>query len=239
MKMRSGGRSRGRVPHDRLIDRTYVISLNSIADVKFGSSVLLPEIGPSAALGAAARMDRRTSQFIGGRSILDQKIHKIVLSGLFVALGLIVPFAAGHAFGIKGTIFLPMHIPVLLCGMICGPRYGMLCGLLTPTLSSMLTGMPATFPMLPVLICELLVYGTVSGWLYRIRRASPYRTLLFSVVPGRIVNGTVLAILLSLNSGKLVFALAAQSVLTGLPGVAVQFLLVPPLVKYFEVRSFG
>lgn len=37
---------------------------------------------------------------------------------------------------------LPMHIPVLICGLFCGAPYGLACGMITPFLSSMTTGMP-------------------------------------------------------------------------------------------------
>lgn len=165
-----------------------------------------------------------------------QKTHKIVLSALFLALGLVMPFLFGHSFGIKGTVFLPMHIPVLLCGLMCGPKYGLLCGILTPLLSNLITGMPSTFPMLPVLVCELSLYGMISGWIYKRKRSSIYLSLLFSILVGRIANGVVLACLLSMKSSSVVILLAVYSVLTGIPGVIIQFMLVPVLVKYFEKK---
>jgi thiamine transporter ThiT len=163
-----------------------------------------------------------------------RKNNKVVLSGLFIALGIIIPFFAGHAFGIRGTVFLPMHIPVLLCGLMCGPKYGLLCGVLTPLLSSLITGMPPTFPMLPVLICELSLYGMISGWAYRVRGYSIYLALFFAILAGRITNGIILAALLSFDTSRLVLLSSVYSVLKGLPGVVIQFTLVPILVKYLE-----
>ena len=64
----------------------------------------------------------------------------------------------------REVIFLPMHIPVLLCGLLCGSYYGLLCGLLVPVLSSVLTGMPSA-PILPGMICELAMYGFMTGWM--------------------------------------------------------------------------
>ena len=62
--------------------------------------------------------------------IIQNKHKKTVISGLMLALGIILPFACAHGFGISGNIILPMHIPVLMCGFLCGPLYGTVCGLI-------------------------------------------------------------------------------------------------------------
>ncbi|MEG2259926.1 MAG: ECF transporter S component, partial [Oscillospiraceae bacterium] len=56
-----------------------------------------------------------------------EKTKNLVISALCIALGVILPIAF-HAIPNAGSIFLPMHIPVLLCGLICGPIYGLVCG---------------------------------------------------------------------------------------------------------------
>ena len=45
-------------------------------------------------------------------------VKKISLSAMFFALGLILPFFTGQIPQI-GSMLLPMHIPVFLCGFIC------------------------------------------------------------------------------------------------------------------------
>ena len=55
--------------------------------------------------------------------------RKLTLSALFLALGLVLPLITGQIPQI-GKMLLPMHIPVLLCGMVCGAPYGAVCGLL-------------------------------------------------------------------------------------------------------------
>jgi uncharacterized membrane protein len=162
------------------------------------------------------------------------KIKKIVLAGLFTALGLVIPFFAGHSFGMRGTVLLPMHLPVLLCGLICGPKLGFICGFITPFLSSVMTGMPSAFPMLPVLACELSLYGIIVGWTYRIKKMSIYPSLICSITAGRIANGLVLASLLSIEGGTFKILSAVYSVLTGLPGVIIQLITVPIILKYIE-----
>ena len=75
----------------------------------------------------------------------DGNIRNIILGGLFVALGIVIPIAF-HAIG-AGPVFLPMHIPVLLAGFTIGPTIGCLVGAVTPILSSLLTGMPPLMPL--------------------------------------------------------------------------------------------
>lgn len=70
---------------------------------------------------------------------------KLTIGGACVALGVVLPIAF-HSVPNGGSIFLPMHIPVLLCGLICGPLYGVTCGILAPLISSFCTGMPYGHP---------------------------------------------------------------------------------------------
>ena len=46
-------------------------------------------------------------------------IHNLVLSAMFLALALVLPFLTGQIPQIGGML-LPMHLPVFLCGLICG-----------------------------------------------------------------------------------------------------------------------
>lgn len=63
------------------------------------------------------------------------KTKDIVLSALFLTMGLVLPIFTGQIPQI-GNMLLPMHIPVLLCGLICGWKYGLLVGFITPLLRS-------------------------------------------------------------------------------------------------------
>mgnify|MGYP003293825834 CR=1 FL=1 len=58
-------------------------------------------------------------------------IRNMVVSAMFFAIGMILPFITGQIQQI-GNMLLPMHIPVLLCGMICGWQYGAIIGFLLP-----------------------------------------------------------------------------------------------------------
>ena len=66
-----------------------------------------------------------------------------------------------------GGAFSPMHIPVLLCGLVCGWPYGAFCGIAGPILSSLVAGMPGS-AMLLYMVPELLVYGLTAGLLMKL-----------------------------------------------------------------------
>lgn len=78
--------------------------------------------------------------------------RRLVMAALCVALGVVLPMAF-HSVPRGGSIFLPMHIPVLLCGLACGWPYGLACGVLAPLCSSLITGMPPA-AYLPSMLCE-------------------------------------------------------------------------------------
>ena len=45
-------------------------------------------------------------------------IKKLVITAVCIALCVVLPMVF-HSFPNGGSIFLPMHIPVLLCGLMC------------------------------------------------------------------------------------------------------------------------
>jgi len=167
--------------------------------------------------------------------MLKNKAEKVVISGVLLALGVLLPLVTAHGFGVPGNIFLPMHLPVLLCGFIAGPLYGGALGLILPFLNSLLTGMPTVFPNAVVMTFELFTYGAVSGLMCKFPNpknffAKLYLSLVSALLSGRIVSGIATAILLAFNP-KLKIASVIASTLTGLPGIFLQLLLVPMLIR--------
>lgn len=159
-------------------------------------------------------------------------IKKMVLSALFAALGIALPLAF-HTIPNAGGIFLPMHIPVLLCGITCGFPYGLACGIITPLLSSLLTGMPPT-AILPAMLCELAVYGTASALLTHFVHTKNtytkvYVALIGAMLSGRLVYGVLNALIFRAGSYSMQMWLAAAFV-TSLPGIAIQIILIPAVV---------
>ena len=88
-------------------------------------------------------------------------IRRLVMTALCVALGVVLPQAL-HAVPNAGNVLLPMHIPLLLCGLTCSWAYGLACGVLTPVISHLVSGMPPA-AVLPAMVCELAAYGLISG----------------------------------------------------------------------------
>ena len=164
------------------------------------------------------------------------KTQVLVLAGMLLALGVVLPYVTAHGIGIPGNILLPMHIPVFLCGLLCGPLYGSACGLLLPLLNSVLTGgsMPPVYPTMPMMMCELCVYGLVSGLLYcktglGKRKIGVYVSMIVAMICGRAAYGGALSMLVLMDTNVKAIGVWASFV-TGLPGVIVQILLVPTLV---------
>lgn len=127
-----------------------------------------------------------------------KQTKNLVTSGMCVALAIVLPMAF-HMIPDAGKVFLPMHIPVLLCGLLCGPVYGLGCGILAPLLSHLFTGMPPT-AMLPSMLCELAAYGMLSGILIRVIRTkwnllNLYTALIGAMICGRIINGVLNALI--------------------------------------------
>lgn len=158
-------------------------------------------------------------------------VKKSILTAVCVALCVVLP-QAFHAIPNAGSIYLPMHIPVLLCGLICGGSYGLLCGLAGPVLSSLFTGMPPV-AMLPSMMVECAVYGLVTGFMMRMVRTKRlygdlYLSLSVAMLLGRVVSGVAKALIFSAGSYS-VAAWATGSFVTSLPGIVIQLALLPTI----------
>lgn len=156
-------------------------------------------------------------------------VRRLCTAAMLLALGVLLP-QLFHLLGGRatGSVFSPMHLPVLVCGLLLGPGYGAATGLLTPLLSAALTGMPP-MAILPFMVCELTAYGLVSGALGR--RLPLYPSLLLAQAAGR----AVYALALFAGGTLLHMACAAPAsvltaAVTGLPGILMQLALAPLLV---------
>lgn len=171
--------------------------------------------------------------------------RQLVLTGLFIAIGLILPMVF-HAVGAGSTIFLPMHIPVLIAGFYLNPPYALAVGVMTPVLSSLLTGMPPLFPTLPFMMFELATYGMIVSLLYIKYHKQIVTCLIAAMISGRIVAGFVVWILTTCFVVQLpnsvVFIKGA--VVTGMPGIVIQLIFIPMVVmginKYkISTQTYG
>lgn len=160
------------------------------------------------------------------------KTKQLVLTALFIAIGVVLP-QAFHMVPNAGSVILPMHIPVLISGYAVGPFFGLLCGILTPVLSNLIFGMPPA-PVLPGMICELAVYGLMTGIFNKIIKikndyAKAYAVLILAMLCGRVTYGILNTLIFRAGSYSLNAWISAAFV-TAIPGIIIQLVLIPLLV---------
>ena len=170
-------------------------------------------------------------------SISRIRIRKLTYSALFLALCLVLPFLTGQIPNI-GSMLSPMHIPVLLCGMVCGWPWGLLVGFIAPIMRSLLFGMPPMFPTAISMAFELAAYGAISGILYKVLPKKPaytYVSLIVAMIGGRVVWGLARYIIAGLQSTTFTFeAFVAGAITGGIPGIILHIVIIPPLVMLLK-----
>jgi hypothetical protein len=166
--------------------------------------------------------------------------RSIAHTALFLSITIALPFAF-HQFGIAGRIFLPMHIPVLMAGLMMGTYPALIIGLAAPLLSHLLTAMPPAYAV-PLMTMELPIYGITAALAYKKLRLNIYVALLISMIVGRLVFALgllLLGLFISLPYGPAEFFALGGAVVTGIPGMIVQFIVIPPLVISIKRISRG
>ncbi len=173
---------------------------------------------------------------------MKKTTKSIVFSSVFIAIGVLLP-QIFHIFGGAGPMFLPMHISVILGGMLLGAKYGAIIGLITPIISFIATGgiMPpiTPVPILYFMMCELSAYGFLSGFINSKFKLNTYVVLISSMVLGRTVLTIGIFLFyqhLKVNLTPLGYVQGA--ILTGIPGIIIQIVVIPILYdllrKYFK-----
>lgn len=157
-------------------------------------------------------------------------VKRLVIAGLLLAIGIIVP-SIFHTSSLPGTVFLPMHIPVLIGGFLLPPHLALILGMVTPLLNSFITGMPILFPMAIILVFELGFYGLIASLMYRKLKIPSVISLIISMLAGRAMAGLavfILAAFFGLKEDPMTFVIAATS--AGLPGIIIQLFIIPTLI---------
>ena len=161
------------------------------------------------------------------------QIKRMVLAAMFLAIGQVLSFLTGQIPEI-GRMLLPMHLPVLLCGFICGWPYGLAVGFICPLMRSALFGIPVIFPMAVAMAFELAAYGFLAGFLFTRARwqcvLSLFRSLVIAMLGGRIVYGVFMALISAFGLTKDPFTFAAfiAAEFTGcVPGIILQLIAIP------------
>ena len=158
------------------------------------------------------------------------KTHRLTVSAMLFALGLVLPFLAGQIPQV-GQMLCPMHIPVFLCGLICGWQYGIAVGFLLPLVRSLLFGMPVIFPNGIAMAFELATYGFVAGFVYFKKGyfclRSCYIALISAMIAGRVVWGLARCVLLGFGATFTWKMFVAGALLNAIPGIILHLILVP------------
>ena len=163
-------------------------------------------------------------------------IRSYVLTFVFVLLAVLVP-RAFHQFHLAGPTFLPMHIFILIAGLVFGWRAGLIVGLLTPLASYLVSGMPA-LRTLPQIVVELSAYGLAAGILRERFNRPVIWSLLGAMIAGRLALClAVLVIYLTLGTIYSPLGLEANPFLVvwsvvkqGWPGMVIQLALIPVII---------
>lgn len=161
------------------------------------------------------------------------QLRNLVLAAMCIAIGLFLPFLTGQIPEI-GARLSPLHIPILLCGFMCGWQYGLIAGFILPLLRSFIFSMP---PMIPTAVCmafELAAYGLFTGLLYKLLPKKPgfvYVTLILSMLLGRVVWGIASMIIIGATGGAFTFAaFIAGGFTNAIPGIILHIVIIPPVV---------
>lgn len=165
-----------------------------------------------------------------------EQVKNLILSAMFLAIGLVLPLFTGRIPNF-GKMLLPMHIPVFLCGLICGGKYGALVGFLVPLLSFTFFGSPALYPSAVGMSFELATYGAISGSVYREKNDTAwlYIAMIAAMFAGRIVWGVMRAVLLGVEGKLFTFEMfVATAIIEAIPGIVLQFALIPAIMSALQ-----
>lgn len=168
---------------------------------------------------------------------MRKQIQNIVLSAMLLAVGIVLPFFTGQIPQIGGML-LPMHLPVLVCGLICGWQYGGIIGFILPLFRYVLFGMPP-MPNGLAMAFELAAYGMIAGYLYSHSRwkctFALYRSLIIAMLGGRIVWGMVRIIMTGVAKEAFTWQMfLAGAFINAIPGIILQLIFIPALMLVLQ-----
>lgn len=152
-------------------------------------------------------------------------VGTILLSGIGIALPRIFHVLAGAS---AGATFLPMHICVLIAALTFGAISSTVVAGSSIIFSFLLTGMPS-LARLPYMLIELVIYGILLSVFNK--KFNSYISLVMTVVLGRILYAGVLFSAVNILGLSSYGISVMESVRIGIPGIILQLLFVPVLVK--------
>jgi riboflavin transporter FmnP len=183
-------------------------------------------------------MKKNQSKNKTGRLTGSDKVKNMTTSAICLALCMVLPLiTAGNPR--LGVMFGLMHIPILLCGFVAGPKNAVLIGLIAPLMRFMIFGAPMIMPIGVAMTFELPVYGAVTGIMFGMLSKRPpyiYVTLITAMLLGRGVWGlamwriaaVVADVEFSLN------AFFAGAFIDAIPGIILHIAIIPLIVMALQ-----
>lgn len=173
--------------------------------------------------------------------LIHQPVNKLVLSAMMVAIGVVLPFFTGQVQQI-GNMLLPMHLPVFLCGLICGWQYGAAVGFVLPLFRWCMFGMPILYPNAIAMSMELAAYGLFAGLIYSCMKEqhvlSIYATMLPAMLLGRGMWGVAQICLLGLADKSFTWQMfISGAFLNAVPGIILQLVIVPGIMSVLHITG--
>ena len=177
----------------------------------------------------------------------DNLILKITTNGLLLALGWLLPMFTGQI-QLFGNMLCPMHIPVMIGGILLGWQSGLFLGIVIPLTRSLMFGMPVMYPNAVGMAFELATYGVVTGVAFRLLRKTKLHIILqvvLALLPAMIIGRGVWGLtrwIFTLISTDLKFSFKmflTGAFVTAWPGIIVQFALIPYLVFVLSKTNTG
>jgi niacin transporter len=174
-----------------------------------------------------------SKQKVYGRGVRLTK--NLTVTAALIAVGVLLP-AICHMFGVVGTIVLPMHIPVLTAGLLLPLPYALAVALISPVIGTFATGMPALFPVLPLMLAELAGYA-VFAYIFKRglqlvgmkNRAATVIALALAMIFGRAVLTAACFIMDAAVGTFSAVVYLEKALVSGIPGMALQLFVVPAL----------
>ena len=164
-------------------------------------------------------------------------LRRVVISSL---MGAVIEWYDFFLYGVvAGLVFNKLFFPSFSSGVGTILAFATFAvGFVAPLLRSVLFGMPPMYPIAIAMAFELATYGAVAGFMYRkVQHTLPmiYATLVTSMVAGRLVWGAVRFVLAGLSGSSFPFsAFLSGAVLTAVPGIVAQLILIPLIVAALQ-----
>ncbi len=172
-------------------------------------------------------------------------IRSYVFTVVFISLAVLTPWVF-HQFYLAGPTFLPMHIFILVAGLLFGWRAGLIVGLSTPLVSHAISGMPVLV-ILPQIVVELSAYGLAAGILREKSNLRVIWSLIGAMIAGRLALLLTVSIIylageiyspLSIYTGAggeaNTLTVVWSVIKLGWPGIIIQVVSIPLIMKLLE-----